>query len=207
MIIVLFIKGCIRLHFKRLLFITVIVFFGIGLQHVFSAPEPTEVEEIKLKAPVHLKAVVLEDELFKDLSKEKGTYYQIRKMRIGVKKFIKNTTNESNEIDIYYSYIPSWQENQWDGGKRVGIAVNDEIEIWLKKGEYGLEPALGGYTVKHLKYADEREEPIKEPLTHVFNRKLHEAWSNYSGLIVFIILLSSLVIIILFSLVKKKINL
>lgn len=192
------------MRFRRLFFISIILFFCIGIQTVSSAPEPSEIKEMKIKSPVHLKAVVLSDELFQDLTKEKENFYQIRKMKLDVMNFIKNTTNEPNELDVYYTYIPSWQADQWVGGKRVDIAVNDVIEIWLENGEYGLEPTLGGYTVEHIKYALEREEPIQEPTLHLWNRKIDGYWTRHSSLIVFGVLLLILIILFIIPRVKKS---
>ncbi|WP_442594615.1 hypothetical protein [Neobacillus sp. D3-1R] len=188
---------------KRFLAIAMILILGVRLETAFAAPEPSEVKKIKDKAPVHLKATVLQDELFKDLTKEKGSYYQIRKMKLKVNHFIINLTNEAQDLDIYYSYIPAWQADKWVGGKNVDIAVGDEVEIWLEKGEYGLEPALGGYTVEHLKYASKRKEPIPEPLNHMISRKVHETWVKHSSLMVIGVMLLILSIISFNALHKK----
>jgi hypothetical protein len=176
--------------------------FGIT-SNVLSAPEPSEVEEIKLAAPVHLIGVVKADQLFKDLSVEMGTNYQIRKMTLEVKSFIKSKNINQDVIDVFYSYIPSWQSDQWVGGKRVDIAKNDAIEIWLEVGEYGLEPALGGYTIDHLRYVHPRNEPLEEPVIHFLKRNIDEAWIKYSSFIV-MISLTLIFCMILFSSIKKK---
>jgi hypothetical protein len=119
----------------------ILVFGGGMTQKINAAPDPAEVEKIKSMAPVHMIGVVKDDILYKDLSDEMRTHYQIRKMTLTVKYFIKNSKNLPTEINVYYSYIPSWQVNQWEGGRRVDIALKDEIEIWLEDGEYGLKPA------------------------------------------------------------------
>jgi hypothetical protein len=206
-IIVKLIKGGMLMFNYKMLMIILLIFVTFNLSNkVYSAPPPSEVEEIKTRAPVHLIAVVKEDRLVKDLSKEKGTYFQIRKMILKVKTFIKNTPDLPNEIEVYYSYIPSWQENLWVGGKRIDIAVHDEIEIWLEEGDYGLEPALGGNTIHHIKYQANRNEPIKEPKIHKIQTVLKDIWSHHSSMFVFASFLLILIGILLSSIYLKKDN-
>lgn len=71
------------------------------------------------------------------------------------------------------------------GAAPLYIAPGDVVELWLKEGEHGWEPALGGWTVRHLSYAQKRNEPIPEPFWHMAERRVEAAWRHYSGIIVF----------------------
>lgn len=190
------------MRMKMFLMVFVIVCSLILTHKVYSAPDPVEVEKIKTSAPVHLIGVVRKEELYKDLTQEMGTNYQIRKIEIEVNRYIKNFYNLPNVINVFYPYIPSWQVNEWEGGKRVDLAVKDQIEIWLTLGEYGLEPALGGNTINHLKYAQVRPEPIKEPVLHLIVRKSRSLWVKNSSFVIVGILVLVL-LSILFKAYKK----
>lgn len=132
-----------------------------------------------------------------------GKDYQIRKMTLQPNRVFKTTGNESNKVEVFYSYIPSWQSDQWTGGKRVDIAVEDVIEIWLENGDYGLEPALGGYTIEHHYYAEKRNEPLPEPFLHHITKGIKGFYNQQLELTVLIVVLSILVIIIALSIPKK----
>jgi hypothetical protein len=169
-----------------LLFICLTI--GIGI-NVSSAPDPLEVDEIKTNAPVHVIGTVKEDILYKEKSKEDGIHFQIRQVVLEVSEIKKQNDSLQKKLDIFYHYIPLWQADLWSGGERVDIAVGDKIEIWLKKGEYGFVPALGGNTIKHLTYMEERPEYIKEPIFHYFTRTLLDLWKLNQGYFILGILL------------------
>jgi hypothetical protein len=168
---------------------------------IFASPPPSEIEKAKAAAPIHLIGTVTSDQLYKDLTKEKGNPYQIRRMTLSVKRVIKAPQQQKiSKIAVYYFYTPSW-ENDKSGGQPMNIAVGDVIEIWLKKGEVGWEPSFDGYTVNHLKYAKKRSEPIPEPFAHMIQRHFHEAWSHHSDLIV---LLGIILFLVVFVIVERK---
>jgi hypothetical protein len=78
----------------------------------------------------------------------------------------------NNIVEVYYTYIPSWDVGEYVGGKRMDIALGDVLTIWLEKGDYGWEPVLGGDSVAHINYSDDREDHIPEPLLHSILRGL-----------------------------------
>jgi hypothetical protein len=154
----------------------------------FAAPPPSEIEKAKQGAPLHVIGTVTSDQLYKDITVEKETPVQIRKMNLDVRQVFKTPTNETlTTVDVFYTYIPSWQA--YSGAKRMDIAAGDVIEIWLEKGEYGWEPALSGNTVKHIKYVKNRYEPIPEPLWHFVQRSARTAFLEHSSITVLIVIL------------------
>ena len=86
----------------------------------------------------------------------------------------------------------------------MDITVNDVIEIWLSEGEYGWEPVLSGDSVNHVKYVEDRTEPIPEPFLHSFIRIIKSGTQyNGNGIVITGIFLS---IIALFYIGLKKRN-
>ncbi|MCM3574167.1 hypothetical protein M3172_13305 [Mesobacillus subterraneus] len=181
--------------------------FSVGIFLLVStglaAPPPTEVEERKKEAPLHLIGTVTADDKFKDISQDEKYPQQIRRMSLRVDRLVKGSEDvkEKTAIEVLYWYIPSWQSNEYIGGERMDIAVGDVIEVWLTGGEYGLEPALGGNTVEHIKYAEIRKEPVPEPFLHQIRRK----FSFYSVEYIeeFVLLVLSITLLIIFLLAHK----
>ncbi|MBT2661733.1 hypothetical protein [Bacillus sp. ISL-45] len=169
-----------------------------------AAPPPTEVEERKKEAPFQLIGTVTADEKFKDTSRDKEYPQQIRRMSLRVDRLIRgsNEVKEKTDIEVFYWYIPSWQSNEYTGGERMDIAVGDVIEVWLTDGEHGLEPALGGNTVEHIKYAEIRKEPVPEPFLHQIQRKFSFYLAEYIE--VFVLLILSLILLIIYFSARKS---
>ncbi|MEH7886695.1 hypothetical protein V7654_20530 [Bacillus sp. JJ1609] len=193
-------KGMIRL------WIIMIISFYLATTTSLAAPPPTEVEEKKNEAPLHLIGTVIADELFKDISKSEQYPQQVRTMNLKVDRLIKvpNTEKEKTSIEAYYWYIPSWQAKEYTGGERMDIAVGDVIEIWLVEGEYGWEPALGGNTVNHIKYAENRKEPIPEPFLHSIERKSSSLLKENTEALVLVVLSLVLFLIVVKARKSKK---
>ncbi len=158
---------------------------------IFAAPDPVEVEKLKKNAPIQLIGTVVKDELRQDLTTEKELYHQLRTMTISVKEWIRVPSDDrkNKSIDVIYSYIPSWQADLYVGGSRMDITVGDVVEIWLRQGDYGWEPVLGGNTVNHIVYVDDREEPIPEPFPHKLKRSLYQIWESNTSLVVLVSLI------------------
>ena len=144
--------------------------------------EPSEIEEIKQQAPLHIMGTVKNDSLIDDLSDQSSYPNQLRQMTIHLSQVIKKPADADvatdEPLDISYTYIPSWVE--MDGGKKVDIYEGDQIEIWLEQGEYGWQPASGGDTIHHLNYVEDRSEPIPEPWTH----SIKHTFSEYVGIVI-----------------------
>jgi hypothetical protein len=189
-----------------IIFSTIMIFsMFFSATKSFATPPPSEIEKAKQEAPLHVIGTVTSDQLYKDITEEKETPVQIRKMSLDVKQILKTPTNETlTTIDVFYTYIPSWQS--YSGGKRMDIAVGDIIEIWLKKGEYGWEPALSGNTVKHIKYVENRKEPIPEPFWHSIKRNVRNIWLRHSSVTVWIGILVFLFTVVLLAWRKQKPN-
>jgi hypothetical protein len=117
-------------------------------------------------------------------------------MELTLNQVLKAPQSVGDHVEVYYSYLPSWQGDN-TGGKRMDIAVNDEIEIWLEEGEYGWEPVLGGNSVTHHFYTNQRSEPIQEPFFHKLNRVMNAAFEVHTGSIVFVSLLIILSLLLL----------
>ncbi|MGA9228480.1 MAG: hypothetical protein WB217_19220, partial [Mesobacillus sp.] len=185
---------------RRLLimvFIMPLVVFFVNEIICVASPPPTEVEERKNEAPLHLIGTVTADSMFKDITKEEDSPQQIRKMSLDVAKLIKAPSEEKSisEIEVYYSYIPAWRSGEYIGGQRMDITVEDVIEIWLEKGENGWEPVLGGNTVEHLKYVQNRNNPFPEPFLHAITRITSTIIEKHTSLFVITILTLLLMII------------
>jgi hypothetical protein len=188
------------------IFSFILLFMTIPEMKPNAAPPPSEIEKAKQEAPLHVIGTVTSDQLYKDITEDKETPVQIRKMALDVKQVLKAPTNEIlTTVDIFYTYIPSWQA--YSGAKRMDIAVGDVVEIWLKKGKYGWEPALSGNTVKHIKYAENRKEPIPEPFWHSIKRNVRNVWLRYSSAAVLTGILAFLFTFVLLAWRKQKNNL
>lgn len=138
------------------------LFLSLNLT-ALAAMDPAEIKRINQEAPYHLIGSVEEDVLLKDLSDSASTPSQLRKMTLEIIEINRVPHNEPlRSVEISYTYIPPWVER--DGGTGMDIAVDDVIEIWLKDGEFGLEPAAWGNSIHHLYYAPDRPEHIPEPL-------------------------------------------
>lgn len=188
-----------------------VVFVGvlcIATTASLAAPPPTEVEKRKNEASIHVIGTVSADELFKDTTEDKHYPQQVRKMNLKVDRLIKvpDTEKGKTSFEVFYWYIPSWQEKEYTGGERMDIAVEDVVEIWLVEGEYGWEPVLGGNTVKHIKYADEdsRTEPIPEPFLHFIERKAILLTTEKLEMFVLFVLSLILILIIIKASNTKK---
>jgi hypothetical protein len=167
--------------------------FLITASSIFAAPPPSEVKEIKEKSPLQVIGEVEADVLLKDESQERGYPNQRRTMFLRIEKILKKPTNlvlkSGESLNIVYSYIPSWVPTV--GGAKMDIVVGDKIEIWLKLGEDGWEPALGGETVNHVKFIEPRKEPIPEPIYNRAHRTIKEnlGYAIFVGLAVILLLL------------------
>jgi hypothetical protein len=160
-------------------------------EEALAAPDPAEVEEMKLQAPLHIVGKVEKDAFFQDLPNEK--FLQIRKMTLLPSEVIKapGSFDQDVALEVYYHYIPSWMADKFTGPAPMDIAKGDIIEIWLEEGKDGWEPVLSGSTVKHVQYRDEREEAVKEPLIHKLKRLAENVFreSSFLTALLFIILL------------------
>jgi len=190
----------------RLLFILMMSLFWVTATTAIAAPPPNEVEERKNEAPMHLIGTVTTDEFFKDESISEENPRQIRKMILKLDRLIKTPEAEEGktDIEVYYWYIPSWQAKEYTGGDRMDIAVGDVIEIWLTEGEHGWEPALGGNTVEHIKYVEDRNEPIPEPFLHSIERKANTLFEDNLEVLVLLVLSLILILIAIKALKSKK---
>ncbi|MFD1738741.1 hypothetical protein ACFSCX_19680 [Bacillus salitolerans] len=180
----------------------------VTLPIVSAAPDPLEIEKNKVEAPFHIIGTVLKDEIHDDLSEEKGHYYQIRKMTVKVNQRIKSPdiTENNSLVEVYYVYIPTWQDIKYTGYHPTNIMVNDEIEVWLERSELGWEPALGMYTVEHLNFAHHRIEPIPEPGWHIVKRKVFTAMFDYTPFFVLGCVLIFVMIVILTTVNNMKLK-
>jgi|GEM_PF-7031795 len=177
-------------------------------QTVWAAPDPSEVEKIKSESALHVIGTVISDELIQDLTKEKERPYQLRKMKLQIEEVIsaKSPDQKLDMIEVFYHYYPSWQTDLYVGDSRMDIAVGDKIEIWLEKREQGWESALGGNTVKHLKYAEDRKEPIPEPSSSKTKKEMKKEilmiWDRYQPIFVFVGVFS--LAMLLFGITRRK---
>jgi hypothetical protein len=189
----------------RFFFILMMSLFLVIVNTTLAAPPPNEVEERKNEAPLHLIGTVTTDEFFKDESKSEKNPQQLRRMILKVDRLIKTPDAEQGktDIEVYYWYIPSWQAQEYSGGERMDIAIGDVIEIWLAEGEYGWEPALGGNTVEHIKYVEDRNEPIPEPFMHSIERKATSLFKEKLEVLVLLVL-SLILILIAIKAMKSK---
>ena len=147
---------------------------GLLATNIFAAMDPAEIKKRHSEAPFHITGEVIEDEMVKELSEEKDGAYQLRKMTIAIDEVIKSEDSEAlaTTVEVFYAYLPSWRASDYVGGKPMDITINDVIEIWLDKGEYGWQPVLSGYSVEHIKYMEKRNEPIPEPFFHYMERTM-----------------------------------
>ncbi|MET1013663.1 MAG: hypothetical protein ABWX61_04040 [Paenisporosarcina sp.] len=155
---------------------------------IFAAMDPGEIKKRHSEAPFHITGEVVKDELVKDLTEEKDGAFQLRKMTIAIDEVIKSEATEAQatRIEVFYAYLPSWRALDYVGGKPMDITVNDVIEIWLNKGQYGWEPVLSGYSVEHIKYINKRNEPIPEPFFHFMERTMESNIQHNTSAVVII---------------------
>jgi hypothetical protein len=185
--------------FKGTLAVLTVSFLFLSFcSSAFSAMDPAEVREINKKAPYHLIGAVIEDKLIQKLSESKDSPSQLRAMTLEILEVNRWQTNEPlRTIEISYTYVPPWVSR--DGGKRMDISVGDVIEIWLEEGEHGLEPAVGGDSVNHIFYVEDRPVHFAQPISlkvidagRAFLRKPHSLGNAVviSSLAVFFALLA-----------------
>jgi hypothetical protein len=160
---------------------------------VHGAPDPSEVEEIKENAPLHVIGEVIADEVEEDFSNQNRPY-QIRIMNLKISEVSRSPAGmeEIDQLEVYYKYVPKWSVGDFVGGKRMDIAVGDVVEIWLEEGENGWESALWGNTVHHIKYTSNRNQAIPEPFWHAFKRKANDFFEHHTSLLVIISLIAAL---------------
>ena len=179
------------------LFVLSIIIHALFATSIFASMDPAEIKKRHSEAPFHITGEVIKDEMIKDLSEEKDGAYQLRKMTIAIDEVIKSEDSEAQakSVEVFYSYLPSWRAREFVGGKPMDITINDVIEIWLDKGEYGWEPVFSGYSVEHIKYIEKRNEPIPEPFFHYMERTMaNNIQYNLNGVVMIGIAFSLLVI-------------
>lgn len=198
----IFIRSMIKCIFFFSILIPIHLLFS---EPIFSAMDPIEINKRNSEAPFHIKGNIISDELVKDLSEEKGDPYQLRKMTINIEQVYKSPSSEEKAtlINVYYSYIPSWRALEYIGGKTMDVAVDDVVEIWLEKGDYGWEPVLSGYSVNHLFYVENRIEHIPEPTLEKVQRHVSNYFRDHSSWMVLICLFLFLILFIYLGLKKK----
>ncbi|MEN2767831.1 hypothetical protein [Ornithinibacillus xuwenensis] len=164
-------KACLK---KTIGIITCFLLFLLVTNTVLAAMDPTEIEQINRDAPYHIIGTVTSDELYSDVTKDQEHPIQLRKMTIHITDVIKAPNNMigNRSVDVFYHYIPAWDAKNYNGGKRMDIAKEDVIEIWLEEGDNGWEPAISGDSVHHIRYQEDRSEHIEEPFWNAFTRKL-----------------------------------
>jgi hypothetical protein len=170
--------------------------------------DPAEIKKRHSEAPFHITGEVIEDVRVKDLSEEKDGAYQLRKMTIAIDEVIKSEDSDSQatSVEVFYSYLPSWRAREYIGGKPMDITINDVIEIWLDKGEYGWEPVLLGYSVEHIIYIEKRNEPVPEPFFHFMERTKESTVQHNSSGVVIIGIVFSIVVLLYIGLRKRKLG-
>jgi hypothetical protein len=150
-----------------------------------AAASPQAVKQAKLHAPLHVTGVVQADATYRDLSAKFGHPLEIRKMTLSVKSVSKKpndlTLVAGDQVDVYYNWYPT--SVPMTGSARIDVVVGDELELWLKKGQDGWEPSLGGDTVQGIKLVQPRE-ATAVPLTT--SERMYELWHAYWVPIVFI---------------------
>jgi hypothetical protein len=86
----------------------ILLFMTIFEMKPNAAPSPSEIEKAKQEAPLHVIGTVTSDQLYKDITEEKETPVQIKKIILDVRQILKAPTNEIlTTVDIFYTYIPS----------------------------------------------------------------------------------------------------
>lgn len=152
--------------------VLVMLMWVFGITSVSAAMDPAEIKRIHDEAPYRVSGQVVSDELFHDITEEEDHPRQLRKMALEITEVLKSDETIPDMIEIYYHYIPAWQEFKYVGGKWVDVAVDDVITVWLTEGPHGFELILGGYSMEHVFYAQDRPEHIPEPFWHLVVRKL-----------------------------------
>ncbi|WP_272479992.1 hypothetical protein [Aquibacillus koreensis] len=169
---------------------------------MFAVLDPSEVEEIKQDAPLHIQGEVTEDALLYNLNEKSNSPTQIRMMTLEIDKFLKQPIDlrlsKGDTLDVHYSYIPGWV--QMAGPSKMDIMPGDRIEIYLEEGQSSWEPALSGSTVEHIHYVEKRTEHVPEPFTHWFQHKVEE----YTGY--FVLAGMSLVTMFMIMVIRKLVQ-
>ncbi|MYL34765.1 hypothetical protein GLW08_02730 [Pontibacillus yanchengensis] len=183
------------------------ILFWMPASNVAAATEPSEVERIKEEATLHVIGRVTTHQLVEDRS-EKGEPKQKRRFTLSITQMIKSPSDlkDSDSIEVFYTYIPNWSTNQYNGSDFLDIETGDVIEIWLNKTSEGWESALGAATYEHKTYVNNRTELIPEPFANRFNRIIEERIIDgpFLPIIVLMLLVASLFIIGLLSIKQKK---
>lgn len=157
--------------------------------------DPTEVKRINDEAEYQITGEVIADAFYQDISNVDNHPVQIRKMSLKIGEIIKSTGNIKNgeSVDVYYTYIPTWDIGQYVGGsKRMDIAIGDVITVWLEEGNEGFEPVLSGDSVIHEIYVADRTEHIPEPFWQSFIRSINSVLHKNMDIIV----LSGLILVL-----------
>ncbi|WP_042149442.1 hypothetical protein [Paucisalibacillus sp. EB02] len=154
--------------YKRIFILICIVMVCTISSTVFAAMDPVEVEKRNEQAPYQITGEVTSDKLYKDVTENTKHPIQVRKVTIEISEVIKAPTGleKNNTVELYYHYIPSWDASEYVGGARIDIAIGDVVTVWLSKGDYGWEPAMGGNSIKHLTYSENRVDYVPEPFLH-----------------------------------------
>jgi hypothetical protein len=155
---------------------------------VNASPPPEAVEKAKTESLLHVIGIVRQDKFVSDTSTEHFHPLQIRTMQLEIvsvsKKPPEMNLAAGDRLDVTYHYYPSWLKVV--GPARMDIMVGDRIEIWLKKGEDGWNPAMGGSTVEHLERVEPRREPIPLPLFQRIGGALELFGAPHFWLILFV---------------------
>lgn len=156
-------------RFYKVVFIFIyIVLVCMISSTVFAAMDPVEVEKRNAQAPYQISGKVTSDVLYKDVTDNNKHPQQIRKVTLEISDVIQAPTEleENNTVELFYHYIPSWDASEYVGGTSVDLAIGDVITISLSNGEYGWEPTIGGNSIKHITYSEDRVDYIPEPFLH-----------------------------------------
>lgn len=184
----------------------VCILFWVAASNVAAAPDPSEVETAKEEASLQVIGTVTSHHLVEDLS-VKGEPKQKRKMKLSINEVIKNSSEIKNiqNVEVFYTYIPKWSANQYNGSGFLDVETGDVIEIWLNKTSGGWKSALGAATYEHKTYVNDRSEIISEPFAHRINRIINENILNgpYLSAIVLVFLVAVLFTIGLVARKKK----
>ncbi|WP_010093881.1 hypothetical protein [Ornithinibacillus scapharcae] len=175
----------------------VFILISMLCQSSLAAMDPAEVNRVNEDSPYQISGKVTADELVEDMTENSEHPIQLRKMTIQISKVIKapESVKEDEYTNVYYHYIPKWDADEYVGGKRVDIAVHDVVTLWLKRGEFGWEPVLGGESVNHIEYHQDRVEHIPEPFVHSVMRGL----DNYVEIRAEIFVLITLMLILIWA--------
>lgn len=184
------------------IFLLLVCFFALP-QAFLSAPDPSEVEELKKESSLYIEGFIVKDSLLKE---NKETNTQLRMMEVVInhifhQKF--STPASINQIiQVEYHYLPNWVD--YSGGGSIQVIEGDRLKLWLNKDDNSLTPILGTSGVEILQENGPRIEHIKEPFIHKVTRIWRASWTKYSSSTVFFIMLFSLVLIMFAAFRSKK---